>query len=514
MVKLNSQYYWYLLGTSTFLLVFVSLQFFIPISISMADSPSQSIELPNENSDPTMSRAAKFIGKKVPEAVTHYNQLRETFMKNLKREDIKYFNMWISGVMNPLFVAAWEKEWRDYPESHPAFALYIRDQIKTSQELRKILDPNLDDETLFKNYLKHNEKYAEENLRKQAELEEKIGGIPEDLKVAIRNPGSYSFVSTIYYHYDNVQSVSKLMKQRQKQQEAEIARRKAIVPVDRNSKEYQSAFDSYKKAIEEENQAVGTAQHDDPAWIRAKYLLETKNLGTVPSVNTQEKIFLQELDNVKRDQYHQWKKSFDVVTSINTIEQEWKKEPDSHPAILFVVNVMLERMKLKNEGKTFNSAMIDQKEMIKGDKTSVEQYFSFLKQNDSVSLAQMESLEKDLRIPNKLKEELKTNIINSTLFLFYETYFREFTPDKVKGAKQKVADAITKLNNLRPNWAIEEKIEFPDKFSWKMHQLGLDVEKPYWTWQRIIVLSSLLLVILLVIVFKIRNRLKKNKKQE
>ena len=75
MLKSNYQYYWYLLGTSPFHLVFVSLQFFILISISMADSPSPSVESPNESNDPTMTRAMEFVDKEVPAAVAHYNPL-------------------------------------------------------------------------------------------------------------------------------------------------------------------------------------------------------------------------------------------------------------------------------------------------------------------------------------------------------------------------------------------------------------------------------------------------------
>jgi hypothetical protein len=110
MIKSKFQYQWYSLARYTFLWVFLSLQFFIPIPLSTAEQPSQSVKLPNESNDPTMIRAAKFIGKKAPEPVKRYNQLRETFMKNLKREDIKYFNKWTSGIIHQLFVAAWEEE--------------------------------------------------------------------------------------------------------------------------------------------------------------------------------------------------------------------------------------------------------------------------------------------------------------------------------------------------------------------------------------------------------------------
>jgi hypothetical protein len=372
----------------------------------------------------------------------------------------------------------------------------------------------LDDEALFRNYLKLDEKYAEEDLQKQDEFEKKIGGIPEDLKAAIRNPDSYSFVSMVYNHYVTVQSIKKLEKQEAEAAAKEVARRNAIVPVERNSKEYRDALDSYKKAIENENQSIAQAQQDAPSWARAKYLIETKGIGSVPSIYAQEEKFTKDFDNAKNEKYNQWKKGFEIATSISAIDQEWKKEPASRPVILFIVNIMSARMSDNKEKKPYNSSNVDRKELLKGDWNTVEQYKSLLKQSGIVFSPQLEQLEKELHIPAKLKEELKTNNINSTLFLFYETYFREFTPDHVNKAKQEVSAAITKLNNLRPNWAIEEKIEFPDKFSLKMHELGLDVAKPYWTWLRILLLSSLPLVILFVIILKIRGRFKKEEKQE
>ncbi|MDR1289808.1 MAG: hypothetical protein LBK06_01255 [Planctomycetaceae bacterium] len=257
--------------------------------------------------------------------------------------------------------------------------------------------------------------------------------------------------------------IAENLKKPEEQYKEEQTRHKAIIPVDRNSKEYRDALDSYKKAVKNEEQAITKAQQQDSTWARAKYLLETKGIGSVSSTSPQEKKFMQECDKTKIDKYNQWKMIFTITTTIDTIEQEWKKESASHPAILFITNIALERKRLKNEVKTFNSSDIDKKEMLKGDEKTVEQYFVLLKQNKNISVTQMESLERDIDVPSVLKNTLKTNIVDSVFFLFYETYFREFTPDYVKNAKQEVSNTINKLNNLRPNWAYEEKIEFPKR---------------------------------------------------
>jgi 5'-deoxynucleotidase YfbR-like HD superfamily hydrolase len=504
MLKSNAQYYWYLLGTSTFLLVFVSLQFFVPISISAVDTSSQSIELPNENSDPTMSRAAKFIGKKVPEAVTHHNQLRDTFVKSLKQGDLMYFNQWATGIINPLFVAAWEEEWRDYPESHPAFALYIRDEIKTSKELRKILDPNLDDEALFRNYLKLNEKYAEENLQKQAELEEKIGGIPEDLKVAIRNPDSYSFVSMIYYHYDNVQSLRQLRKQRQKQQDAEIARRKAIIPVSRDSREYQKAFQEYKDVVAEQEQILKDAAKNDPTWNYSRDLILNGKVGESGFPGKQIDEFAASIKEEQRKDFRNWVQGVTSKIGATTLKNEWDTKPESHPAINLNVAMLLSRMnKLPQE--TSKPTLESFKRYLNDDGEILNQLIESVQELNGISASRLKEIETELSIPSTLKNAIERNSADSTLFTIYDTYMRACVPNEFSDAEKRVKECVHRLNNLRPEWAIEEKIEFPDKFSWKMHQLGLDVEKPYWTWQRILLMSLLFLFILWGVKMKIKK---------
>jgi hypothetical protein len=467
----------------------------------MADSPSPSVESPNESNDPTMTRAMEFVDKEVPAAVAHYNRLWETFMKSIKRENIKYFNMWSSGITHPLFVAAWEEEWRDYPESRPAFALYIRYDIKTSRNLREVkeLDSNLDDETLFRNYLKHNEKYAEENLQKQAEYEKKIGGIPEDLKVAIYNPDSYSFVKRVYEHYVHVQRINKLNKQQAEEDAKEIARRKAIVPVDRNSKEYQNAFQEYKDAVAEQEQILNDSVKNDPTWIYSRDLILNGKVGESGFPGKQIDEFADSIKEEQRKDFHNWVRGFASEVGITTLKNEWDTKPESRPAITLYAAVMLMKMK-----KIPHEPLESLRTKLQNGDDFYKQFILVVKENE-VPLNQLQAIEKNLRISAKLKNAIERNTADSTLFSIYDAYMRACIPKEFSDAEKKVSNCIDKLNNLRPNWAIEEKIVFPDKFSWKMHQLGLDVEKPYWTWQRILALSLLFLFILWVMIMKIKK---------
>ena len=210
-------------------------------------------------------------------------------------------------------------------------------------------------------------------------LEEKLR-IPSELKEAAQNPEAYLFIGKIYQHYQHVQHVQNELKLRERRQQEEIAARKAIVPVDRNSQEYQDAFFSYKKAVSNEERAIQTAQRNDPTWARARDLLKTKGLGTLPVLTHEEREFTKGFDNAKRDRFNQWKSGFAVLTANDTTEKEWKEEPKSRPAILFIVNVALERMKLKEEKEVSAPSPVDLQAMLKGDKTTVEKYFSLMKE--------------------------------------------------------------------------------------------------------------------------------------
>ncbi|MDR2757109.1 MAG: hypothetical protein LBC20_15540 [Planctomycetaceae bacterium] len=415
-----------------------------------------------DNSDPTMIRANQFIGQKLSSTYLQYQQMRKAFLKNCSREDEIAFNQWENYLITPIRITKWKSEWKEYPESHTAFAIYIRDEIKRNKHLQvEKLKLQLQDETLFRNYLELQESVLH-NAEKQAELEQKLG-ITEELKTAIKNPDLYDFISAVYSYYWHVQHIKKFNAQIKAKEDAAAEARRKIVPVERTSKEYQDAFSIYRQAIEAEKQSIINAEQNDLTWKRAKYLIETKELGTVPNANNLTSEFTNGFDETKIKKFRQWKNGFEILTGFDVTENEWKKEPTSHPAILFCTNIFLIRIQRKEDGESFNLDKVDRKELLKGDKSTLEKYYTILNQKRGIDNAQISTLENELRIPSKLKNAIKDNVSDSTLFLFYDAYFREFTPDEVKKSKQKVSEAIDKLNLLRPNWATEENIEFPDE---------------------------------------------------
>jgi hypothetical protein len=464
-----------------------------------------------DNSDPTMIRANQVIGQKLSPACLKYQQMREAFLKNCSREDGILFRDWEYHYRTPIFIAALKSEWNEYPEFHVAIGISIRDEIRVNEYFRtEKLNPKLDDEILFRNYLEHHENFVQ-ITKKQAELAEQKLKITEELKAAVKNPESYTFIRALYHNYIAVQNVKKFNAQIKAKEEAAAEARRKIVPVARTSKEYQDAFSVYRQATEAEKQSIADAEQNDLTWKRAKYLIETKDLGTVPNTNNLTGEFTKEFDETKIKKFRQWQSGFEILTGFDVVENEWEKEPTSHPAILFCTNIFLIRIQQENNGVSFDSDKVDRKELLKGNKSTLEKYYTILKQKRGIDDAQIATLEKELRIPPKLKNAIKDNVSDSTLFLFYETYFRVFTPDTVKKSKQNVSEAIDKLNLLRPNWATEENIEFPDEVTKflqqnKVNKVNEDVR---WTWLRIIFISIGVIIVLLSIAFKTKEYLKR-----
>jgi hypothetical protein len=463
-----------------------------------------------KETDPTMIRANSFVGKKPPEAFIKYQKLRKEFLKDCSREDQIAFYEWEYFLKTPILVAEWKREWNEYPESHIALSLYIRDEIKKNKYLRTLtkLNPNLDDNTLFHNYLNHHESFLH-SAEKQTTLEQKLA-ITDELKNAAKIPASYQYISMIYGYYTNVQSVKKLTAQIKSEEAAAAEARRKIVPVERTSKEYQDALSSRHRVVEAERQAIANAEQNDLTWKRAKYLLEKRFVAS-QNINKLINEFVKGFDETKMKKFQRWQNCFERLTSVDVVEREWNEEPISHPAILFLTNVFLKRIKQDSDEVAFTPDKSEMNELLKGDKTTIEKYHSILKQKIGLDHAQLELLEKELRIPANLKKAIKEKASDATLFLYYETYFREFTPDELKRAKHAVHEAIQKLNSLRPNWAYEEKIEFPDHASRMIHEYGLDKEKE-WTWLRIILLSSSVVIIFLGIVITVKKHFSKRGK--
>jgi hypothetical protein len=121
-------------------------------------------------------------------------------------------------------------------------------------------------------------------------------------------------------------------------------------------------------------------------------------------------------------------------------------------------------------------------------------------------VSEVPQLEKDLNIPLQLKTTLIQQFTDSAPFIFYDTYMRACVQKEFSDAKKKVSDCVHKLNNLRPDWAIEEKIEFPDETSWKIHQLGLDKKPQSKNWVRVACVAFGIILIILSVITILRKR--------
>jgi hypothetical protein len=169
----------------------------------------EAIYAQEDETDPTLRRALQVDVRQgaatapVPEHIK-YHQWVDSFIGDKSSKEIRVkFNTWRAGLLSPLTYVEWEKEWNEHPESRPAFAAYIRHELKTSKHLRQVkeLDSNFDDATLFRNYLGYLHSFGDKVASQVPELEKELGITPEQRKRAI----DYTLVSPcnpIYQHYN------------------------------------------------------------------------------------------------------------------------------------------------------------------------------------------------------------------------------------------------------------------------------------------------------------------------
>jgi hypothetical protein len=464
-----------------------------------------------EKADPTLVRAKEVLNEKIPEAWERYRQLSDAFLQQFsfdsyhfdaqKWEKQKKYNRWFWGISAPFFVDKWQKEWNEHPESRPAFALYLRDEIKKAKHLRtlKELSGDLDDETLFRNYLQFELQSAEESIQEQEKLEKELG-IPEELKNAAKNPDAHLVVGIIYSHYENVMTLKKLAAQEKMEEAARIAARKAIVPVNRDSREYQKAFQEYKDAVTEQEQILKDAAKTDPTWNYSRDLILNGKVGESGFPGKQIDEFADNLNEEQKKEFYLWSRGLRTLINLETLEKEWNTKTESRPAIKLYAAAMLMKMK-----KIPQEPLELLRNKLQNGDDFYKQLILTAKENE-VSLNQLQAIEKNLHISSKLKNAIERNTADTILFSIYDAYMRACVPNEFSDAEKRVKECVHRLNNLRPEWTIEEKIEFPDKFSWKMHQLGLDEKPQSMSWVRITCIASGIILIILTVILILRKK--------
>lgn len=419
----------------------------------------------NESSknDPTEARAKVIARAEPSEEWTHYRKLLEAFTSGFTHEKQVRYNRWITGILVPFQESAWNKEWEDHPESHQAFAAFIRHQLKTQRHLRafpELTDEKLSDKALFDNYLKIIKKLSEEDIQKHAEYEQELN-IPNDLKLAASKPEVHNLLVQVYSHYLGILMSKRWDEERKAEQAAQIARRKAIVPVARDSKEYQSALEDYKKANEAVKAETEKAEKADPTLARARYWMQNERPGYSGNARRMENEFRDKLTDEQITVYDNWRTAFDTMSNREMLEKEWKEKPESHKAIVFILDALLqnqlriakEQNALTEDGKQFYD------EWNKIDKNDVKRLFDYYLRHYVKEPDDLPTLEKELGITQKYKDDILKEEKDGCFFLIYETYARVKKPEAVAQAEDKRWECSRKLDDLRPNWGMEEKIE-------------------------------------------------------
>jgi hypothetical protein len=473
-------------------------------------------EVKNEKNAPTLARAKEVLAQEISDVGERYDRLREKFLKQWsfgtynfdkqKWEMQKKFYRWEDFYTDSIILDNLKKEWNQHPESHRAIVPFLKDEIKKDVgkmgELAK-QSQTIDDNEFFQRYCQISDEYITQEKVDISSLEKELN-IPDELKILIKNQDFCSNLNFIYSDYTKSSGHKEFLKEIEQEKATQIATRKAIVPVSRDSKEYQEAFKAYKDAVAEREQIVSQAFASDPTYARATNWIENEQPGTGTYNNLKNK-FIEKMSKEQEEKFFRWEKGIIFTVSNDAIEKEWKKYKESHIAILLVMKIMDAKKKREEDDVSIPDILAEIRKMSPQEQDT---YFNKL-QKENLALLQdivseVPQLEKDLNIPLQLKTTLIQQFTDSAPFIFYDTYIQSYHSEKIIDAEKKVSDCIDKLNNLRSNWAIEEKIEFPDKISWKMHQLGLDEKPQSKSWVRVacVVFGIVLIILFIVLCFR------------
>lgn len=444
---------------------------FAMLLLSLIIAVAHAAEVTNESpeNDPTEARAKEITQAELSEEWTHYRKLLEAFTTGFTHEKQVRYNRWITGIFSPLKESVWKKEWEEHPESHKAFAAFIRHQLKTQRHLRafpELTDEKLSDKELFDNYFQVTKKLSEEDIKKHAEYEKELN-IPSELKMAAQKPEAHRLLVPVYHHYLWILMSEKWEAQQKAEQAAQIARRKAIVPVARDSKEYLQALEAYKKANDAVKTETEKAEKANPTLARARYWMENERLGASGNARRIEKELRDKLTGEQNTAYRKWRMAFDEVSSREMLEKEWKEKPESRKAIIFVLDALLQNQ--QRIGKEQNRLSEKEQQFYDGwnkvDKSDEKQVFDYFQRiyektnEDAIVPDELIAIEKKLGITSKYKDDILKEEKDGCFFLIYETYARVKKPEAVIQAENKRWECRRKLDDLRPNWGFEEDIE-------------------------------------------------------
>ncbi|MDR3232221.1 MAG: hypothetical protein LBT46_00890 [Planctomycetaceae bacterium] len=119
-------------------------------------------------------------------------------------------------------------------------------------------------------------------------------------------------------------------------------------------KEYKKLVGEYRDLTKQLDELWNKAIADDPALERAKYWLENERLEINTPFAQEERKFFSTLTDDEKKLYRDWLSGTAAKIHLKVFENEWKKYPHSHRALLFWAAVtikMLERQTPNSDNK-------------------------------------------------------------------------------------------------------------------------------------------------------------------
>lgn len=218
---------------------------------------------------------------------------------------------------------------------------------------------------------------------------------------------------------------------------------------------YAQLLQEYKGAVAKRDRILQGKRKTDAAFERAEYWLDNLRLKGNTQFRRLEKDYLS-ANMARQSDYRRWTGEYASSVRNETLDKEWNDVPDARPALLFVMEKMLE-MALAGDTEKAGPDLAGK------DEEKWNQLWAFLLNRvDSFIIDKdVDKLEQELQIPGELKDELYKQAVDSSLFLVYDTYFRLHLPPELASLRKEIIASVNGLNELRPGWKIAEGIESP-----------------------------------------------------
>jgi len=235
-----------------------------------------------------------------------------------------------------------------------------------------------------------------------------------------------------------------------------------------DNEKYANLLQQHKAAKAKLDNVLQEANKTDPALERAAYWLDHLRLTGNTQFRQLEKQFLSANADKKND-YRRWVRGYSASVANETLDKEWNDVPSARPALLFLAEnqlaMAMEREKAggrKKGGDAQKGAVIIPE--LKGsdaEKWGQFRTYSSKRSGDFSIDYDVDALERELRVPEDLKRELRKQAADGALGLAYGTYHRAHLPPEATALRKQIVGLVNELSQLRPGWEAAEGIESP-----------------------------------------------------